>query len=276
VHVAEPARRPWAEVAHRLPAELAARVPRRYERIGDVLLLRLPSELGPARRRIAKAYADVLQAKTVVADRGIHGPWRQPEVEVLVGDETETVHTEDGIRFRLDVARVMFSSGNLPERMRMGGVVRVGETVVDLFAGVGYFALPMAVHGRAARVVACEENPTAFRYLEENVRLNRAWAVEPRFGDCRQTAPSGVADRVVMGYLDAEEYLDVAMRAAKDECVLHYHESTPVEEVPRGPWSRVESTAKRAGFRPELLAVHKIKSYAPRIRHIVLDVRLTR
>ncbi len=79
-----------------------------------------------------------------------------------------------------------------------------------------------------------------------------------------------------MGYLDGEAYLDVAMRAAKDACVLHYHESTPAEEVPAGPWSRVRDAAKRAGFAAELLAVNRIKSYAPRIQHVVLDVRLRR
>ena len=268
-------RGPREAVVQRLPPALAAHVPRTYERIGDVVLLRLPPEI-PGRREIAATYADVLGAKAVLADRGVRGPWREPDAEPLFGGDAETVHVEDGVRYRLDVAKVMFSSGNVAERIRMGRAVRPGETVVDLFAGIGYFALPMAVHGRPARVVACEANPTAFRFLEANVRLNRAWCVEPRLGDCREVAPDRAANRIVMGYLDAEAYLDVAMRAAKDDCVLHYHESTPAEEVPSGPWSRVESAAKTAGFRAELLAVHRIKSYAPRIRHVVLDVRLIR
>lgn len=267
---------PYEGVGRRLPAELRPWVPRRYERLGGVLLLKLPRELGERRREVAAAYASVLRARTVVADHGIRGPWREPDVELLYGHSTETVHTEDGVRFRLDVAKVMFSSGNLAERMRMGRAVRPDETVVDLFAGIGYFALPMAVHGRPKRVVAIEVNPTAYAYLEANVRLNRAWCVEPRFGDCRAVAPDAVADRIVMGYLHADEHLDVAMRAAGDACVLHYHENVPAEEVPARPWSRVESAAQRAGFRADLLAVHRIKSYAPRIRHVVLDVRLTR
>ncbi len=271
----ESARSPRPAVCGLLPPAWAPDVPRRYERVGDVVLLRFPPDLEADRRRgIAGAYATVLKAKAVVADRGVHGPWREPDVELVFGGDTETVHVEDGVRFRLDAAKVMFSSGNVAERIRMGRIGRPGETVVDLFAGIGYFALPIAVHARAARVVACEVNPVAFRYLEENVRLNRAWAVEPRLGDCRQVAPEGVADRIVMGSLDGESYLDVAMRAARSGCVLHYHESTPIEEVPQGPWSRVESAAKRGGFRAELLAVQRIKSYAPRIRHVVPDVRL--
>ncbi len=269
-------RSPWAKVTARLPPDLAARTPRKYERIGDVLLLAFPDGSRDGNAEIAAAYAEVLGVKAVVVDRGIRGSWRQPDVDVIFGNETETVHLEDGVRYRLDVAKVMFSSGNHAERFRMGHAARPGETVVDLFAGIGYFALPIAVHGRPVRVVACEVNPVAFRYLEENVRLNRAGSVEPRLGDCRETAPSESADRIVMGYLDGESYLDVAMRTARDGCVLHYHESTPVEEIPGGPASRVESAARAAGFRAELLAVRRIKSYAPRIAHVVLDVRLTR
>jgi len=227
-------------------------------------------------RAIAAAYGRALGVHAVARRRGIHGPWRQPDVETLWGDGLETLHVEDGIRYKLDLGAVMFSSGNLAERMRMGRAVRPGETVVDLFAGIGYFALPMAVRGHAAKVVACEVNPSAFRYLEENLRMNRAWAVEPRLGDCRQTAPPRIADRIVMGYLDGETYLDVAMRTANDECTIHYHESTPIEEVPEGPWSRVESAANDAGIEASLLAVNRVKSYAPRIAHVVLDIELRR
>jgi len=268
-------RGPVAEVLRHLSPDLAAIAPRRYERIGDVLLLKMEGIDTEARRQIVESYAQVLQARTVVVDRGVRGPWRQPEVDVVWGDGTETVHLEDGVRFKLDVARVMFSSGNIAERMRMGRIVQRGEIVVDLFAGIGQFAIPMAVHARPARVIACEVNPVAYSYLEENVRLNHAWSVEPRLGDCRQTGPEGIADRIVMGYLHGESHLDVAMRTAKDDCVLHYHENVPVEDPDR-PARHVEEAATRAGIRAKVLAVHRIKSYAPRIRHLVLDVRLSR
>jgi tRNA G37 N-methylase Trm5 len=65
------------------------------------------------------------------------------------------------------------------------------------------------------------------------------------------------------------------MRAAKDACVLHYHEAVPVEDPDR-PARRVTEAAAKAGLRATVLAVHRIKAYAPRIRHVVLDVRLTR
>jgi len=51
-----------------------------------------------------------------------------------------------------------------------GEAVEEGERVLDMFAGIGYFTLPMARAG--AEVTAVEHNPTAFRYLIENAQLN--------------------------------------------------------------------------------------------------------
>src|SRR2546427_462934 len=101
------------------------RAPRRWERIGDVLVLRFPPGEPREAPTIAKIFGTVLRARTVVQDvSGIHGPLRVPDVRLLWGNGTETVHVEGGIRYALDVARVMFSSGNLAERTGIADRVR--------------------------------------------------------------------------------------------------------------------------------------------------------
>jgi len=256
-----------------LPASLKAVLPRKWERLGDIVLLHVPPELEPHRAAVGEAYGRGLAARTVAAYGPISGAWRQPAVEVLWGDGTETEHLENGIRYRLDVTRTMFSSGNLPERMRMGRVASRGETVVDLFAGIGYFTLPMAVNG-GARIFACEVNPEAFSYLVQNARLNRAEGVTPLAGDCRQVAPRGVADRVVLGYLDGEDYLTTAMECFRGGGWLHYHEACPRDLCERRPMERVGTSAAESGLEVVEHRLHYLKSYAPNVWHIVLDARL--
>ena len=251
-------------------------LPRKWERVGDVLILKLPPELKELRSVVAEAYANVLGASAVLQDiAGIAGDWRLPGVEKIWGGSTETTHLEGGVLFRLDAAKVMFSSGNSPERMKMGRVSRREETVVDMFAGIGYFTIPMAVHSRPKRIFACEVNPVAFRYLEDNIRINRVENVEPLLGDCRVTAPEGVADRIVMGYLRGQDYLDKAFRVLKPEGTIHYHEACPNELVESRPWSAVRLAARKAGRRVQLLQLRHLKSYAPGVSHVVADAKIT-
>lgn len=90
-----------------------------------------------------------------------------------------------------------------------------GETIVDLYAGIGYYTIPLLVKARAAKVslffrktdsfskvVACEWNRPASEALKINAKANgvfhKCCILE---GDCRKCAPKDVADRVLLGLL---------------------------------------------------------------------------
>lgn len=255
----------------------AAAMPSGWERIGDVVVLRIPPGGRAHAATIARIHGEILSARTVVEDRsGIHGPTRTPDVRVLWGDGTETVHVEGGVRFKLDVARVMFSSGNVAERMRIVDGIRAGDVVVDLFAGIGYFALPIAVRVPRAAVHACEVNPVAFEYLLENVRLNRAGNVAAHLGDCRDVAPRGVADWVLMGHFDAPRYLDVAFGCLRNAGTLVVHSLHPKEDVPHVPLAQVHEAATHASVALEEARARVVKSYAPGIVHVLVEARVGR
>ena len=127
---------------------------------------------------------------------------RKPIVEPIYGDKNETIHLENGIRYKLDVTKIMFSSGNIDERISMGEIVKEGEKIIDMFAGIGYFTLPMAVYGNPEVIHSIEINPVAFSYLKENIELNDVKnIVNPWLGNNQDFSKSDTADRVVMGYL---------------------------------------------------------------------------
>ncbi len=262
--------------AHRygVPAGLA---PARWKRVGDVAVVRLSEEArehGPA---IGAALAETLDVQAVVEDMsGIHGILRTPEVRILWGRGLEVVHQEGGVRYMLDVAKIMFASGNLPERISVAAKIPDGAVVVDLFAGIGYFTLPIAVHAHAARIYACELNPVAYHYLIENLRLNRAANVVPLPGDCRETAPRGIADVVLMGHFSAHEYLDVAFDALRGTGLVLYHELCPREQFPQALIERFTAAAREHWYDVDAVQSRIVKSYAPGIVHAALEARVTR
>jgi tRNA wybutosine-synthesizing protein 2 len=261
----------------RIPEPLKPLLPSKWEQLGDVGVIRLDSKLDSYESEIARAYAEVLRLKTVLRDvGGVSGEYRQPVTRTLLGTDTEAVHLENGIRYKLDVAKLMFSSGNVEERLRMAEVQCDGETVVDMFAGIGYFSLPMAVYQKPKKVIACEINPIAFRYLQENIALNLvSRIVKPVLGDNRELAGEGIADRVIMGYVKTtHEHLPAAVRLVRDGGIIHYHETCPNELLPRRPVDRLMA-AVGAGT-VDVLRMKEIKSYAPGVSHVVLDVRVTK
>jgi tRNA wybutosine-synthesizing protein 2 len=207
----------------------------------------------------------------------ISGLKREPAVEMVIGEGTETIHRENKCSFKLDVSRIMWSKGNTTERKRMSTITKQGETVVDMFAGIGYFSIPIAVHSKPAKIYSIEINPVSYGYLCENVHLNKVEDIlEPILGDCRETAPRGVADRVLMGYIgNTNEYLDVAMDVLKEDGIIHYHESVPDKLKFIRPVDRIEEAAIAAGREMvEIVNKRIIKPYSPGVYHVVVDAKI--
>lgn len=259
-----------------IPNELIEKLPVKWEKIGNVLVISLSKKLYYHEQEIGQAYANILKCKTVLKDvGGIIGDFRTPTVKVIYGsNNTETIHKENGIKYKLDPQRVMFSSGNMQERLRMANISNEDETVVDLFAGIGYFTLPMAVYSKPKKIYACEINPISYDYLCENISLNNVTnIVEPLKGDNRKIAPLNVAERVVMGYIgNTDKFLQIAFRCLKNNSgVIHFHDKYLIEVVPQKPLEIISKIAEKLSLNAKLIKYNSVKSYAPGIDHYVFD-----
>ena len=254
-----------------------ALVPAGWQILGNIIIVSIPEILEDKKTRIAEALLSMYpRCRTVVRDFGIEGQFRQPKRELLLGSGTETIHKEHGCFFKQDVTKVMYSKGNLEERKRMSKLGK-GEIVVDMFAGIGYFSIPMAVHSKPKKIVSIEINPESFAYLKENIKLNHVEdIITPILEDCSQAAPEGEADRVIMGYVGTtHHYLETAIRALKrSEGVLHYHETVPENLARIRPEERIEEAAKSLGKKVEVLETRRIKKYSPGVLHVVVDARI--
>ena len=194
--------------------------------------------------------------------------------------------TEQGVRQSLDMTRVMFSRGNITEKIRFAKLVQQGEIVVDLYAGIGYYTLPALVLAKAAHVYACEWNEDAVFALTYNLKTN---AVDDRatvfLGDCRKIAKEealvDICDRVSLGLLPSSEGgWRIAVKALKRSSGgwLHIHGNVP--EIERQQWTlwlcRCLARFAAEEVSPEWVAlcthVERVKSFAPTVYHYVADV----
>jgi len=254
----------------------AGLLPRGWYILGEVIVVKIHPCLEPHYPAIGQALLSMYpRCKTVLRDLGIDGPLREPKRVIIAGAGTETLHKENKVTFLLDAQKVMFSAGNLRERMRMS-LLGKDEYVVDMFAGIGYFSLQMAVHSRPRRIMAIELNPVAFEYLCRNAALNRVQhIVEPVLGDCAKLAPQGLADRVIMGMVQVtDRYLKTGVQALRSGGVLHYHQTIPVRRFPGAAVEDVESAARDLGCEAEILRCVRVKKYSPGMVHAVVDARI--
>jgi tRNA wybutosine-synthesizing protein 2 len=167
----------------------------------------------------------------------------------------------------------MWSKGNNNERLRIAKLVEDNETVIDMFAGIGYFSIPIGVHANASEVISIEINPNSYHYLCENIKLNKLSNITPVLGDCMVETPKYKADRIIMGYVKTtHHYLSVAINSLNKGGILHYHETVPEKLMETRPIERIVSQAN--GRDVELLKINKIKKYAPGVEHVVIDARI--
>jgi tRNA wybutosine-synthesizing protein 2 len=260
-------------------------LPSSYQKIGDIVIINTKKPLWKHDKKIGRIILENIPNTRTVCRRTdyITGKFREPNIKIIAGHKnTETIHKEHGIKYKLDAAKVMFSKGNLNERKRVIEQVSEGETIVDMFAGIGYFSLGLAKFSEAKKIYAIEFNPNSYHYLWHNIKLNRVRdRIIPIFGDCREECESlsksgRIADRILMGLLPSpKEYLDSAMKIIKSEGIIHYHSTLGKEEGYEKLMMEINYVSLKYGLQAKLINSKEVKSYAPNVNHVVLDVKIT-
>jgi tRNA wybutosine-synthesizing protein 3 len=175
-----------------------------------------------------------------------------------------------------------------------------GEVVVDLFCGLGYFTLPVLIHAGAKVVHACDWNPIATASLRANIlanNLNTSQCIVYDGDNQLMTLPErhlvNTADRVLLGLIPSSEnaWFTALQLLKPSGGWLHVHATKGDEEYKEWAFSTLPTKLseliqqsrnttsiiiddKKYSWRFKTIHLERVKSYAPKVWHLVADVHV--
>ena len=265
------------------------KIPKRWERYGDLVLFPKKSFLNDNTIELLDedfwgVIANALKVSKVGIQGEISGDFRESGANLVFGSDANVEHIENGISYSFNVTKCMFSSGNISERIRISKIDCTGEDILDLYAGIGYYTLPLLVHSNCKHLHACEWNEEAANSLILNLDNNNVRnRCSVYIGDNKITIPPssviGNMDRVFLGLLpSSKEGWSLALSALKAEGgMIHLHGNSPGKKEYEWAQDVIEqlciiSNELGNNWKISLQHLEKVKWYSPHVRHVVLDI----
>ena len=249
-----------------------------YHLIGDLAVFsRAPGVGLEEYRRLAR---ELLEANPRV--RGVWlkestgGGFRVARLVHLAGEErTRTVAREYGLVFHVDIARAYYNPRLAYEHRRVASQVGDGELVLDMFTGVGGFAIHTASLARA-EVVAVDLNPHAAMLAAENAEANsrRLRGIVHVFRADARLLPGILRpgyDRIIMNNPTMSRLFQAeACRLAAGEAWIHYYTLTT------GPQEALAEAGglEAHGCRIVEARARRVLEYSPREAVYAVDARV--
>lgn len=266
----------------KLPAELVESVPHSLDIIGTIAIVELDSKLTPYETVIGDAIREVnSRVVTVYAkEGGVEGLYRVRPLRLITGkDQSTTVHTEYGIKLAVDVAQTYFSPRLGTEHDRVTQLVEAQEVIVDMFTGIGPFAL-LAAKRQPVTVYAIDVNEQAIQCLKRSLTLNRLTGeVIPLIGDARKIIQDQLekkANRVIMNLPhNAFDFLDAAAAAiSSNGGIIHFYGVTTESRSLKALCDEVIAELGNFGRKASISSTRIVRPFAPHEDQVVIDLQV--
>ena len=167
----------------KLPDNILELVPKSYDIIGKIAIVEFDQinkinnkNVSSYKKKVAEALVSVNKSVETVYEKKseVKGRYRLKDLQLIFGeDNPETIHKENKCMYKLDVKNTYFTPRLVFERKRLSLLkFAKNELIVDMFAGVGPISIQIAKSNKV-KVYSFDINPTAHKYLIENVELNK-------------------------------------------------------------------------------------------------------
>ena len=117
---------PLENIKVKVSTDLHDKLPKKWKKVGDIITIDFKNIDKDKKKEIAKIYAEELRVKTVIQKSNVSGELRKPDkINLLYGNETITEISEYGVKYKLDLAEIMWSPGNTGWRSALSGPEKV-------------------------------------------------------------------------------------------------------------------------------------------------------
>lgn len=186
----------------------------------------------------------------------VRGVERIPQLKFVQGeDDPVTEVRENGLRFVVDIKRAYFNPRLSTERLRVAKMAHPSDLVLDMFSGVGPFAVTVAKLA-GSTVDALDINPHAYSLLLTNVKLNHVEARVRCFNvDAGMFTTCKEYSRIIMNLpFGANRFLGHAACLLQEGGMVHLYAQE----------GKVPSPTELARHGLQEVSTRKVFEYAPR------------
>ena len=249
--------------------------------LGEIAIIEIPKVLEKKARIIGNAVLKANPQLRAVFKKAspVKGEFRIRALKRIAGKGgTLITYRENSCIFKFDAEKVFYTPRLSSERMRVAKQVKPREVILDMFAGIGPFAiLIVKTHPEIKQIYAIDSNADAINYLLESASMNKVpHKIIAYTGDARIVIGAylkGVADRIIMNLpMTDEDFFGSALQALKKKGVLHFYTFAKTEAEVQ---TKIKKSLKnKALFK--LLVIRKIRQYSPRVWNFVADIKIER
>lgn len=260
-----------------LTAKEYAAATKSYDILGNIATIDLEDELRKKEKRIAEVIMQVHPSvETVLAKAGaVSGKYRTRKFRIVAGKRSYiALYKENNCTFKFDVRKTYFSNRLSFERIRICNLVKDGENVMVLFAGIGPFAIEIAKMHKKTKVMAIEHNKYAFTSMLENIRINKTTNVKAVLGDVRKTSAwnRNFADRIIVPMPTAStEFLDDIYKIAKKKAVVHLYNFGKSDSAFEDTIKKIREHGKENKYDVRIISKRVARPYSSKEIEVVID-----
>jgi len=254
-----------------------------FDQIGDIIIVRIPDTLLSKKKLIGETLLkEVKIVKSVFYQASpVEGHFRTRNLEILAGeDKTETEYTEFGCKFAVDVANAFFSPRLSTERERIANLIQGGETIVNMFAGVGMFSI-MAAKKKKCTVYSIDINPIASKLCEKNIGFNKLLgkviSINGEASKIIEESLQNKSDRTLMLLPErSDEFLNSAIKTTIDGGIIHYYSHIHADKKSSAAELSEKHYLDVTPVKSEILKSKIVRPVGPRFYQTVVDVKISK